>query len=191
MSMEYKRGVPTAINYAFHKRRVDGAFISSISALEHRSRHLSLGIVAKKRVKSVLIIPHKNNKKDKDSASSNMLARILGLQGEVLIGDKALRYALGHDDYIDLAEEWFKRYKLPFVFALLCYHKDVHLYEQIEAAFLKTRIKIPQYILQNAAKKSRVAPKEILEYLKLISYRVDESASRGLLKFAKEAKRLR
>lgn len=190
MSMEYKRGVPTAINYAFHKRRVDGAFISSISALQHKSSYLKVGIVAKKRVKSVLVIPDKKSKKDKDSASSNMLARILGVEGEVLIGDKALRYALTHSDHVDLAKLWYEKTKLPFVFALLCYHKDAQLYKEIEAVFLKSRIKIPRYILLNAAARSAVAPQEILEYLKFISYSVDFRAQRGLKRFAKEAKRV-
>ena len=87
MSMEYKRGVPSTVNTAFHKRRVDAAFISSISA--KKSKYVSLGIIAKKHVKSVIIIPSVTSKKDLESASSNVLADVLGIQGEVLIGDKA------------------------------------------------------------------------------------------------------
>jgi chorismate dehydratase len=188
MSMEYKRGVPTAINHAFHKRRVDAAFISSVGA--KKSKRVNLGIVAKKSVQSVLIVPSKKNAKDKDSASSNVLAKVLGLEGEVLIGDKALRYALSHDDFIDLALEWRKRTALPFVFALLCYHKEREIYENIAQEFLKQRIKIPRYILQNASKRTKIEAKDILEYLKLISYEVDASAKRGLAKFYKEAKRV-
>lgn len=188
MSMEYKRGVPSAINYTFHKRRVDAAFISSISA--QKSSFVNLGIIAKKGVKSVLVIPHAADKKDADSASSNILAKVLNLKGEVLIGDKALRYALTHDDYIDLAQEWYKRTSLPFVFALLCYHKDFALYKEIEQEFLKRRVKIPRYILQNASKKTQIQEREILKYLKLISYKVDANAKRGLKRFYKEAKRV-
>ncbi len=188
MSMEYKRGVPTAINHAFHTRRVDAAFISSIGA--QKSANVGLGIIAKREVRSVLIIPSRADKKDKASASSNVLAKILGFEGEVLIGDKALRYALAKSDYVDLAHEWHKRHKLPFVFALLCYHKDKKRYEKIEQEFLKRSIKIPQYILKNASKKVEVQERDILEYLKLISYRVDAKALRGLKKFYKEAKRL-
>jgi len=190
MSMEYKRGVPTAINYAFHKRRVDGAFISSISAQKRKSKYVNLGIIAKKSVKSVLVLPDKKDKIDTASASSNMLAHILGLEGEVLIGDKALRYALAHDDYIDLAAAWHKRKGLPFVFALLCYHKNAFFYETVEQEFLKCRVKIPFYILKGAAEKSGIKAKDILEYLELISYRLDASAKRGLKEFYKEAKRV-
>jgi len=188
MSMEYKRGVPAVINASFHARKVDAAFISSISA--RRSSYVGLGIIARKDVKSVLIIPSKKDKKDVESASSNVLAKVLGLEGEVLIGDKALRYALANDDYIDLAKEWYKRHKLPFVFALLCYHKDKKVYKKIEREFLKRQIKIPQYILKNASKKTGIKEKDILEYLKLISYEVDGKSKRGLARFYKEAKKV-
>ena len=185
MSIEYKRGVPARINAAFHARRVDAAFISSISG--KNSLHVGLGIVAKKEVKSVLVIPNVASKRDKESASSNVLAQLLGVEGEVLIGDKALRYALKNDNYIDLAKLWHERYKLPFVFALLCYHKDKKRYEKIEKEFLKRRVKIPQYILKNASRRTAVEAQDILEYLKLISYAVDFKAELALKKFYRGA----
>lgn len=186
-AMAYKRNVPAKINEAFLNRRVDAAFISSIMA--KKSSYVNLGIIAKKSVKSVLVIPSKNDKKDMESASSNILANILDVSGEVLIGDKALRYALQNSDYIDLASLWYKKYKLPFVFALLCYHKDKKTYKTVEKLFLKKQIKIPQYILEKSSKKTSISKKDILEYLKLISYRVDAKAELGLKKFYKEAKR--
>ena len=188
MGMEYKRGVPAKINADFHARRVDAAFISSIKA--QRNSFVGLGIIAKKEVKSVLVLPSKKTNPDKESASSNILVQILGFQGEVLIGDKALRYALSNDDYIDLAKVWYDTYKLPFVFALLCYHKDKKLYRKIEKKFLKTSIKIPQYILHNASKRTDITTQEILHYLSLISYKLDTKAKLGLKKFYKEAKKL-
>jgi len=108
----------------------------------------------------------------------------------VLIGDKALRYALKNDNYIDMAKLWYERYRLPFVFALLCFHKDKKLYQKIEKNFLKKEIKIPQYMLKKSAKRVGVSPKEAKEYLKLISYNLDAKAQRGLLKFYKEAKKV-
>jgi len=189
MSMEYKRNVPAKINAAFHSRRVDAAFISSISA--RHSKHVGLGIIAKKNVKSVLVIPNRENKKDIESASSNVLCDILHIKGEVLIGDKALRFALQNDNYIDLAQEWNSKYKLPFVFALLCYHKDKKLYKKIEKEFLKRSIKIPQYILHSASTRTSVSKKDILEYLKLISYDLDNRSKLGLSKFYKEAVHVR
>ncbi len=187
ISMEYKRGVPSKINKDFHSRRVDAAFISSISA--KKSKYIGLGIIAKRDVKSVIVIPSHKNKSDAESASSNVLANILDVEGEVLIGDKALRYALINDAYIDLAAMWHKRYKLPFVFALLCYHKDKKIYKKIEKEFLKRNVKIPQYLLQKASQETGVSKKDILEYLKLISYNLDSKSKRGLTRFYKEAKK--
>ncbi len=188
MSMEYKRGVPSQINRDFHARRVDAAFISSISA--QKSKYVGLGIIAKKGVKSVIVIPSQKSKRDIESASSNVLANILDVKGEVLIGDKALKYALSNSDYIDLAKVWSERYNLPFVFALLCYHKDKKLYKKIEREFLRKEVKIPQYILEKASKRTQISKKEILSYLQLISYRVDSKSKRGLTRFYKEARKL-
>ena len=186
--MEYKKSVPAKINSTFLQRRVDAAFISSIKA--KKSSHVGLGIIAKREVKSVLVIPSDKTKSDIESASSNVLSNILQVQGEVLIGDKALRYALKSDNYIDLAKLWNERYKLPFVFALLCYHKDFKRYKEIERRFLKSPTKIPQYMLQKAALRTAVSKNDIVSYLKLISYDVDAKAKQSLKKFYKEASRV-
>jgi len=186
MSMHYKRGVPAEVNQKFLAHRVDAAFISSISAKKYRN--IGLGIIAKKEVKSVLVIPSHNSKSDKESASSNILAKILDVKGEVIIGDKALRYALQNTQGIDLAKLWNEKYNLPFVFALLCYHNNKKIYTQIEKQFLKTRVKIPQYILKQASLRTDVKSEDILDYLKLISYRVDAKAELGLKRFYKAAK---
>jgi len=188
MSMEYKKGVPADVNKQFLQKRVDAAFISSIKAKNHS--HINLGIIAKKEVLSVLTIPHANNTTDKESATSNILAQILKVNGKVLIGDKALKYYLQNSNYTDLAQLWHKKYKLPFVFALLCYHKDKQLYKRIEKNFLKHNIKIPQYILKKASKRTDIETKEILNYLKYISYKLDTKAKLGLKTFLKESKKL-
>ena len=188
MSMEYKRSVPSAINREFLARRVDAAFISSISA--KNMKNVKLGIIAKKDVKSVIVTPSKNPKDDSESASSNVLAKILNVNGEVLIGDKALRYSLKSNNYTDLAKLWNEKHNLPFVFALLCFHKDKKLYKNIESEFLKHKIKIPQYILEKASRETQIDKKDILDYLKLISYKVDYRAELALKKFYKEAKKV-
>jgi len=185
MAMDYYKGVPAKINERFMSRRVDAAFISSISAKKYL--HVGLGIIAKKEVLSVLVIPNDENKNDKESASSNVLAKILDVKGEVIIGDKALKYYLQNSRHIDLASEWNKQYNLPFVFALLCFHKDKKLYKNIEKKFLKQKVKIPYYILNQASKRTGIAPKDILNYLEYISYDLDEKASRGLKTFYTKA----
>jgi len=186
MSMHYKRGVPAKINEKFLSRRVDAAFISSISAKKHR--HVDLGIIAKKEVLSVLVVPDAKSQADAESASSNVLAQILDIKGKVLIGDKALKYYLQNKPYIDLAKEWGDRYNLPFVFALLCYHKDKQRYKNIQKNFLKQKIKIPNYILKQASIRTNISEKEILNYLEYISYKFDAKAKKGLKTFYTKAK---
>ena len=181
MLMEYKKNVPAKINNEFLNRRVDAAFISSIAA--QKSNYVSLGIIAKQEVKSVIVIPAKTDKKDVESASSNLLANLLHVKGEVLIGDKALKHYIQKKPFIDLAHEWNKRYQLPFVFAVLCYHKDKKLYSNIEKEFLKRKVKIPNYILHQASCRTDIPNKEILNYLTYISYQLDTKAYLGLKKF--------
>ncbi len=188
MSMHYYRGVPTKINERFLSRRVDAAFISSISARKHK--HVDLGIIAKKEVLSVLVVPDVESKKDSESASSNLLATILNIKGKVLIGDKALAHYLENKPHIDLAAQWNERYNLPFVFALLCYHKDKKLYKSIEKNFLKQKIKIPNYILKQASKRTDISEKDIINYLKYISFKLDTKAKKGLKAFYIKAKLL-
>lgn len=184
MSMNYKKGVPSKINTQFLTRRVDAAFISSIHA--KKQRHVNLGIIAKKEVLSVLVIPHDTNKSDTESATSNILAKILDIKGEVLIGDKALRYYLENKPRIDLAKAWQEKFHIPFVFAVLCYHKDKKLYKKIAKGFLKQKIKIPNYILKEASKRTAVKEKDIVKYLTYISYKLDTKAKKGLSIFYKE-----
>lgn len=181
MSMHYKKGVPSVINDKFISRKVDAAFISSVSAKKYKN--VGLGIIAKKEVLSVIVVPSKSNEEDIESATSNILVNILNLQGKVLIGDKALKYSLNSDDYIDLAKEWNQRYNLPFVFALLCFHKDENMYKEIEKQFLKQKVKIPQYILKQASKRTSIESKDISSYLNFISYDFDYKAKKGLNKF--------
>lgn len=181
MSMHYYRGVPSQINKKFLSRHVDAAFISSVKARKYN--HVALGIIASKEVKSVIVIPSETTLADVESATSNVLANLLDIQGKVLIGDKALQYTIRSNDYIDLVKEWNDKYKTPFVFALLCYHQDKKIYKSIEKNFLKQKVKIPQYILQQASMRTAIEPKDILQYLTLISYAYNKKAQTGLKKF--------
>lgn len=182
MSFNYKKGVPSKINADYAARRVDAAFISSIKA--RHERHVDLGIIAKKEVLSVLLIASETHTEDRESATSNILAKVLGLQGKVLIGDKALRHYLkGDERATDLAKAWHDQYHLPFVFALLCYHQHDQEIKKLSKAFKKQRRKIPQYILHQASGRSGIAPKDIQKYLTYISYELDSKAKAGLRKF--------
>lgn len=188
MSIEYKKGVPSYINKKFISKKVDAAFISSIRA--KRAKKLNLGIVARGEVLSVLVIPKDEFSCDVESETSNLLAKVLKLNGEVLIGDKALRYYLEQKPMIDMAKEWKNKTNLPFVFALLCYNKEYSYYKKIEKNFIDKKIKIPQYILEASSKQTKIAKKDIINYLKHISYKVDKKANMGLKKFYKEVDKL-
>ncbi len=177
----YHTGVPSKINASFSRRRVNAAFISSIKAKKHR--YAPLGIIAKKEVLSVLLIPSKVPQDDTASATSNILAQILHVSGEVLIGDRALKYRLSNQESLDLAALWYERYSLPFVFALLCYHSHHRYMKRLSKNFLKRPVKIPYYILHAASQRTDIAPHDILHYLSYISYELDTHAKRGLKKF--------
>lgn len=179
-SINHKKGVPSEINKAFKRRKVDAAFISSVEASNYKS--VPLGIIAKKEVLSVLLIPGVS-KEDKASASSNVLAKILKQEGQVLIGDKALAYSLTHDDGIDLAKLWYETYHLPFVFATLSYHKHGKQLRKLSHKFSKKKVKIPQYIIQKASHKTGIKVIDIKNYLTKISYTIDYKAEKSLKKF--------
>lgn len=185
-SLHYHKGVPSALNRSFAMSRIDAAFISSITA--KNCRHFGVGIVAKREVLSVLTIP-KADKADQDSASSNLLAHILDAHGEVLIGDKALRYYYSGGDHIDLGKLWNEQTGLPFVFALLCTHHHSNALSRLSHTFVKQKIKIPYYILMEASRKSSLTPAQITHYLKFISYTVGERELRGYKLFVKEVKK--
>ncbi len=188
-SCEYKKSFPANINEKFRKRRVDGAFISSIESNRKYIKNLPLGIIAKKHVTSVLVKKNTICSKDPHSATSNVLAKVLHVDGEVLIGDRALKlYLENPNDYIDLAKEWNCNYKLPFVFAVLSINSHFKTYKKLSDNFKSNRIKIPQYILKKYAYERNIPPKEILRYLSLISYEIGEKERRGLKLFLKKAK---
>ena len=180
---KFIKGVPSEINRAFHNRKVDIAFISSITS--QKSHCSSLGIIARKEVLSVLVLDGET-KKDSASETSNRLADILNIEGEVLIGDKALNYYFKNpNNVIDLALEWNKKYKSPFVFARLCFHKNRRVITFIENRFRKERIYIPQYIIKRVSKKLGISKGEINIYLSKIDYRCDKKSRKGFDKFIK------
>ena len=184
----HKKGVPSKINIDFKNKRVDAAFISSICSFNQKCTNL--GIVARKEILSVLVCNGKE-KEDIESNTSNVLAKVLNLKGEILIGDKALKRQKYDSFCKDLAYEWYKKYKLPFVFARLCYKKNPNIYKKIEKKFLNSHIKIPQYILKKYVKRSSLSQKEILHYLSLIDYKIDKKAEKSLKKFIYLSKRVK
>lgn len=183
-AIRYRRDVPSNINRAFKKRTVNAAFISSITSA--KCRCTDLGIIADGSVYSVLVIPG-SDEIDTESATSNVLAKILGLHGKVVIGDKALSYFLSGAEAIDLAQQWKEKTGLPFVFARLCYNKYDKEIKALAAAFARQPIKIPQTILKKEAKKRGITPNELLWYLKHIHYIMDHRARQSLKLFLRKS----
>jgi len=183
----YKRAVPSQINKALQRREINAAFISSVAS--RKCKCTNLGIIAYKKVYSVLLLEGENQS-DPASATSNQLARVLNLQGKVLIGDAALKYYLEGGEGIDLAEAWYDKTNLPFVFARLCYNKHEKQIQKLARTFAHTKVKIPQYILKREAKKRGITPKQLTWYLKHIYYEMDDKAKKSLKLFLKESKKV-
>lgn len=185
--INYKKSYPSIINKKFKKRKVDAAFISSITS--RNERKLDFGIVAKDEVLSVLLIPGED-KKDYQSQTSNALAKVLDLSGQVIIGDKALKfyYENNSSEFIDLAQYWNDRYNLPFVFAVLCYSSNYNYLNNLTKKFNKNHVKIPQYILKQYSTKTGISCSNILDYLDRISYKLNYKEKRSLKLFLKLTK---
>jgi chorismate dehydratase len=186
-AINYHKSYPSIINKKFEKQTIDGAFISSIKS--KNTNCTNIGIVAKKDVLSVLSI-HGDYEKDIQSDTSNILAKVLNIEGKILIGDKALIYFFKNknQNYTDLAQEWNKRFNLPFVFARLCFNKYDKNFMQVCDKFINTKVKIPQYILKRYTKRSGLTQKQILFYLSKISYKIEYKEERALKKFFKLTK---
>ncbi len=186
--VNYKKSYPSKINKQFKKRQIDAAFISSIAS--KKCKCLDIGIVAKNEVLSVLALNNGEYEKDYQSDTSNALAKILDIKGKVLIGDKALDFYHNsqNKDFIDLAKIWNEKYNLPFVFARLCVNKDQRYLAKITKQFLKTKVKIPQYILKQYALRANISTKEIQKYLNKISYKISYKEKQSLKLFLKLVK---
>jgi len=180
MTLHYKKAVPSQINKALAKKSIHAGFISSIKSPRYCCS--DLGIIAKKKVYSVLVLEGENQT-DPASATSNALAKLLDIKGKVLIGDEALKYYLSKGKGIDLALEWHKRTGLPFVFARLCYNQQHKAITKLAKNFAQSKTKIPQYILKKEAKKRDITAKQLLWYLEHISYNLDWKAKKSLKLF--------
>lgn len=180
MAFRYKRAIPSQINRSLKRKEVNAAFISSIESRKFGCT--DLGIIADKKVYSVLLLEGED-RFDPASATSNRLAKVLDLTGRVLIGDAALKYYLDGGEGIDLAEAWYEKTGLPFVFARLCYNKNGTQVKKLAKQFSRKKVRIPQYILKKEAKQRRITPKQLTWYLEQIYYTMGYREKRSLKKF--------
>lgn len=182
-----KKSYPAKINQQFKSKRANAAFISSIASKNCRCE--DLGIVAFKEVWSVLAI-NQGYKKDKESMTSNALAKMLKIDKEVIIGDKALKFYFDSKEknFDDLATIWYQKYKRPFVFARFCHNSHSSFYKNLAKVFLASNQKIPFYIKKKYANSRGITPKQIDAYLQKIHYKIDSKSKISLKKFLGAAK---
>lgn len=186
----YKKGEPSHFNKELFYRRVDGAMTSSIESVRKKYKNLDFGICANKRVFSVLVEKDSLKAKDPSSATSNTLAKVLKVNGRVIIGDKALRlYRQDPDKYFDLCTLWYEKTQLPFVFARFsCVRKKLE-FEKILKNFPKKNIKISQYMLEKYSKKQNLSKNDIKFYLdEVIYYKITSKEKQALKRFVKESR---
>lgn len=181
----YKKSYPAKLNKDFLFSRIDAGFVSSIMALGDKKIASNIGIIAKGEVWSVIAIPNENQE-DYQSATSNALAKVLGVSGEIRIGDRALHYKLGGGEYQDLGLLWWEKHHLPFVFGLFCSKKKNSQIQTLLKGFAKAKVKIPYYILEQRARETHISAKEIKEYLQKIYYKLASKEKRGLECFHRE-----
>ena len=181
----YKKSYPAKLNKDFLFSRIDAGFVSSIMALGDKKIASNIGIIAKGEVWSVIVIPQRS-KDDYQSATSNALAKVLGVSGEIRIGDRALHYKLGGGEYQDLGLLWWEKHHLPFVFGLFCSKKKNSQIQTLLKGFAKAKVKIPYYILEQRARETHISAKEIKEYLQKIYYKLASKEKRGLECFHRE-----
>ncbi|WP_168175684.1 MqnA/MqnD/SBP family protein [Nautilia sp. PV-1] len=179
-----KKAYPSIVNGWFEKGIIDAAFISSIKA--QNKKCLNAGIAAKKRVKTVLVCPGEGS--DIESATSNVLAKVLHANGKVVIGDKAFK----EKNCTDLAKVWYEKYKLPFVFALFCTNRSHDKYKKLINEFLRKKQKIPYLTLKKYADKTGISAKEAKDYLdNIIYYKIGWQEKRALKKFWELSKKIK
>lgn len=185
--LQLKKSYPAQLNKDFLFKRIDAGFISSIAGYYsyRKGKATCSAIISKGDVWSVLVLP-KAQGEDYQSATSNALCKVLGLKGEVLIGDRALRYRYEKGGYVDMGRIWFEEQGLPFVFGRMCFNVCGELYNRISAEFNRKKIKIPYYLLEQYSLKVGIPKKYILEYLKHIYYRIGPKEQLGLKRFYRQ-----
>ncbi|RDU72325.1 menaquinone biosynthesis protein [Helicobacter aurati] len=191
-----RKTYPSKLNKDFLFRRIDAGFISSVAGEKsHRIfKACDVGIIAHKEVWSVLAILSDSGD-DYQSATSNALCKILHLNGQVMIGDRALKYYYLHKDscsFIDMANLWYQKTHLPFTFGRMCMNAYVDFYRNLMLSFVrklgrgKSRfkgIKIPHYIIMRSVKHIGIDKSFALAYLRNIYYTLGSKEKLGLLRF--------
>jgi predicted solute-binding protein len=206
--------VPTTINKLYAEEKLDVAITSANFALP--LTHVPFGISARKKVKSVLLFVRKGIALETldriavpaASAHSRELLRIIAHHfwkivpsyvlfhtvGEavkfnafLLIGDPCLRFS-DRDNYTiyDLAEVWAEHTKTPCTFALtVTYEFDPSALLQASLDFSCSHL---AYILAEAAERTKLPQKQLLDYFSSLEFVLSENHMQGLKQYEVLAK---
>ncbi len=198
-----KKSYPSKLNREFLFKRIDAGFISSIAGVpsHYSAKVCQAGIIANKEVWSVLVLSSES-KDDYQSATSNALCKVLGLKGEVLIGDRALQFYYNNHvkSFSDMAKVWYDKTRLPFVFGRLCFNTHKNFYQTMTKHFniklgrynkYYKGIKIPHYILMSYITKLHIDKQFANKYLQRIYYTIGPKEQRGLLRFYRYVRLMR
>lgn len=193
-TINYKKNVPSKLNKALKSKKIDSAIISSIESRHKKYKNLNIGICANKKVLSVLVEKNTDKSMDSSSATSNLLSKVLGLNGRVVIGDRALYEYLKNDkdkNYIDMCERWYQLYRLPFCFARFSYikgdYKKMFKHFDFCTNTPNKRIKIPNYILDRYSNTRKISHKDIKAYLHYIYYHIGKKELKALRLYVKKS----
>ena len=217
LSFDYElvKGVPSSLNKLLREGKIDVGIISSAEYLENYNNYLilpDLSISAQGKVFSVSIFSNMKLEETEEiyltkaSKSSRYLTKIVfekflnrkiiykelkDIEKEnpaLLIGDNAILYRNKFKYAYDLAEIWYKRVKLPFVFALWVIRKDAFNEKKEEVKELldilkktKTQIfkNLDQYLIGIKIDKDFAK-----FYLSNIDYSLSEKHIKGLEKLS-------
>ncbi len=207
------KGVPSQINNLLSKKKIDLGFISSAHYIENFSEYLilpDLSISSLNKVRSVIILSDKPLEEineiylTKASKTSRYLTMVIfknflnknvnyrDLENEyfldkeavLLIGDSAIKYAESKKYSYDLSSIWYKKTKLPFVFALWCVRKDFYKENKEEIKKFHKILKESKNKFFENPEKYVNKDKKAVEYLKNLDYCLSSEHLRSLELFS-------
>ena len=187
---------PAELNKMMRNQKLDVAFCSSIEYLYGNYERVSnLGLAAHGQIKSVNLylkgeIDQAHIRLDPKSEAANALLKILCPNARfsdsgdsfLIIGDEALRkpHVEGFRT-IDLAQWWFEKTALPFVFALFIKQKGIDS-APLEKALLSSLSRFTPKI-EALAKEHHFPKKTLIDYFSLCHYKLGLKDEQGLNTF--------
>ena len=213
-----KTAVPTELNRSLLAGEMGLSLVSSAFFLEHKDRLSLLpgfGVAVLGKVHSVNLFANKPLQEVRrvalttESATSVRLLRLLlgereyrreagGLEllgpydAVLLIGDRAIRAYFEAKEkgvfVLDLAEAWYQKTRLPFVFAVFAYPKasppPAGVVEELKRARKEGIARLGE-VARREADRLLVPEEFLLEYLWNFRYHLDEPDRDGLIAFSR------